>query len=181
MRDMGQILPIARATHSALALEKPPSVTPLERQRVCFHGTWEEVMHRHALITMVVIVVAWGTMLLAQGDVSQSAPNTREIILTGCVTEGAAPGTFILSNATARPDMQDIARTFRLVSAGADVDFSFHADHQVQATGLAELSIPPEPLPGERVDPGDLPAFAVSSIRNVSERCLTGSSARSMR
>jgi hypothetical protein len=131
-------------------------------------------MHRHALVTLVVILVAWGTMLMAHGDVSQAPARTREVVLTGCVAEGSTPGVFVLSHATARPAVQDISPTFRLVSAGADLDFSLNADHQVQASGVAELFIPPEPPPGKRLDPRDLPAFAVRMIRNVGERCLAG-------
>ena len=135
-------------------------------------------MARHSLTTAAAIVCTWGAMLLAHGGGPQAvpgeAPNTREVTVTGCVTEGTSAGVYILNNVVAKPDLQNIARTFRLVSDTGELDFALHANHQVQTTGTAELGVPPEPIPGGRVDARDLPAFAVKAIHNVSERCLTG-------
>lgn len=135
-------------------------------------------MSRHFVSSAAVLVVAGATMLAARGDSSQGAPGdapqTREVTVTGCVTEGTDVGVYILDNVVAKPEVQNIPRTFRLVSDGADLDFTLHANHQVQATGRAELKVLPEPPPGGRIDPRDLPAFAVKTIQSVSERCLTG-------
>jgi hypothetical protein len=135
-------------------------------------------MFRHSFITAAVFVVAWTTMLVAWGDPSQAmpgdAPQTQELTVTGCVTEGTDAGVYILTNAVAKPEMQNIPRAFRLTTDGADLDFTLHTNHQVQTTGRAELKPSPEPNPGGRVDPRDLPAFAVKTIQSVSERCLTG-------
>jgi hypothetical protein len=135
-------------------------------------------MSRHSLSTAAAIVCTWGAMLMAHGGGRQAAPgeapNARELTVTGCLSEGTSTGVYILTNVMAKPDIENIAGTFRLVSGGADVDFSLHANHQVQTTGTAKLGVPPEPPPGGRIDPRDLPAFAVKTIQNVSERCLTG-------
>jgi hypothetical protein len=121
--------------------------------------------------------VAWTTILMAGGDPSQDKPEpaqTRDVTVTGCVTEGTDAGVYILSNVMAKPEIQNIPHTFRLVGGDADLDFTLHMNHQVQASGRAELKFPPDPAPGGRIDPRDLPAFAVETIQSVSERCLTG-------
>jgi hypothetical protein len=138
-------------------------------------------MTRHA-VALAVAVFAWGAFLMAR-DAAQdgpppTTPEVREITLTGCLVEGTEHSVHILDNAVTRPDAERIPRTFRLVRGDERLDFTLHENHQVQVTGKAEVTAPADappagPPPSGRVDPRDLPAFTVTSIQSVSERCLT--------
>lgn len=129
------------------------------------------------LIAGLVCSPAAITFIAAQRGVPHpppaEAPQAVDLTLTGCVVEGTDTGVYILANAVATPETPDVPRTFRLVSGGEDLDFTLHANHQVQAMGRAELKTVPEPPVGGRIDPRDLPAFAVKSIRSVSDRCVS--------
>jgi hypothetical protein len=131
---------------------------------------------RQHIAHVVVLAMGLSITIAARGDIPQApgdAPETQVVTVTGCVTEGTDPGVYVLSHATAKPDIQNTPRTFRLVSGGAALDFTLHANHQVQTSGVAELKVTPDPRAG-RADPRDLPAFAARTMHNVSERCLTG-------
>jgi hypothetical protein len=99
-------------------------------------------------------------------------PEAPEIMLTGCVAESPEPGTYLLKHAIAKPENKDLPRLYRLVSAKRDVDFVVHVNHQVHASGRAEVVTGADPVPGERLQPRELPAFTVQTIQSVSERCL---------
>jgi hypothetical protein len=137
-------------------------------------------MSRHVVVSSAAMVIAWASMLMAQRDVAleprdppPDAAAVQELTLVGCVVESAEAGVYILDNAVARPEIEHVPRTFRLVSAGEKLDFTLHTNHQVQTTGLAEMQTPPPPPPGVEVDARDLPALNVKVIQSVSERCLT--------
>jgi hypothetical protein len=95
-------------------------------------------------------------------------------MVTGCVVETSDPRVFILHNTVSRPEIRDLPRTFKLVQADTPVDVVRHVNHQVHATGRAQVATPHDPVPGDRLAPRELPAFAVQTIQSVSERCLTG-------
>jgi len=128
--------------------------------------------HVFGFMTMTALAVA---MVAAQGRGDappREPPKTVDLTLTGCVLEGTDAGVYILNNAVAEPRSENAPRVFRLVSGGDDLDLSLHANHQVQATGRAEIRPVPDPPPNGRVDPRDLPAFAVKTIHSIADRCV---------
>jgi hypothetical protein len=132
------------------------------------------------IICSMAIALAWVVTPLAQRAAAprpraQDQPKVQDLTVTGCVIEGTDAGVYVLTNALTRPDVQEVPKTFRLVSGGEDLDFALHSNHQVQAIGRAEVSAPPrEAPPGGRIDPRDLPAFSVKSMRSISDRCVAG-------
>ena len=131
----------------------------------------------HRVIASFAMAALCATFVAAQEGMPkqgsrETAPRTVDLTVTGCVIEGTDAGTFVLSNVRATPDVRDVPRAFRLVSSGEEMDFTLHSNHQVQAAGTAEFKPPPDGPPGGRVDPRDLPAFSVRTIRSVSDRCL---------
>jgi hypothetical protein len=123
-------------------------------------------------------LAVWAACLVAQGSSpkpppSRTPPPVEDVTLTGCVQEGTDAGVYILTNAVNRGESKDLPRTFRLVSNGEELDFTLHANHQVNATGRAELKSPSDGRPGGRIDPRDLPTLAVKTIQTVSERCVS--------
>lgn len=138
----------------------------------------------HRVVSSLVLVVAWTSMIMAQGSPPKlpaeppkdTVPPAaqQELTVTGCVVEGTDAGVYILTNVVARPETKDVPETFRLVSGGEDLDFTLHNNHQVQAMGRAEMKPPPEPAPTGHIDPRDLPTLAVKSIRSIADRCVSG-------
>jgi hypothetical protein len=137
----------------------------------------------HRLISSFAIAAVCTTLGVAAGaagiqegqpkqGTKETAPKTQDLTVTGCVVQGTDSGIYVLSNVVATPDVRDVPRTFRLVSAGEELDFTLHSNHQVQVAGLAEFKVPPDAPPGGRIDARDLPAFSVKTIRSVSDRCL---------
>jgi hypothetical protein len=131
----------------------------------------------HRLISSFAVAAVWSTLVVAQEGMpkqgtKETTPKTQDLTVTGCVLEATDSGVYILSNVVATPDVKDVPRTFRLVSSGEEMDFTLHNNHQVQVAGNAEFKVPPDAPPGGRIDPRDLPAFAVKTLRSVSDRCL---------
>jgi hypothetical protein len=102
----------------------------------------------------------------------REVPEPQDVTLTGCVVESSDAGTFVLNNAVSRPENKELPKMFRLVPAKKEVNFTAHVNHQVHTTGSAEVTPPADPVPGERLEPRELPALTVQTIQSVSERCL---------
>jgi hypothetical protein len=134
-------------------------------------------MNRRLLCSLAMTIVWTAAMAAQRGKTeppSAVPPAGPDLTVTGCVVEGTDAGVYVLTNVVTRPDGSDLPKTFRLVSTGEDLDFALHSNHQVQAVGRAEVkaTAPRETPPGARIDPRDLPAFSVKSMRSVSDRCV---------
>jgi hypothetical protein len=102
----------------------------------------------------------------------RDAPAAQDVMLTGCVVESSDAGTFVLNNAVSRPENKELPKMYRLVPTKKEMNFTAHLNHQVHTTGSAEVTTSPDPVPGERLEPRELPALTVQTIQSVSERCL---------
>jgi len=134
-------------------------------------------MTRRFLCAMAIVIACASAGFAQRGpsDPPADRPAVQDVTVTGCVVEGTDAGVYVLTNVVTRPDKTQVPKTFRLVSSGEDLDFALHSNHQVQAIGRAEVKAEPRDTPpGGRIDPRDLPAFSVKSIRSISDRCVAG-------
>ena len=109
-----------------------------------------------------------------QNPPAQSAPQTKapDVTLTGCLIQGSSPNVYILENAKiSKDDTSEKARTFVLASAGEDLSFKPHLNHEVRVTGMADAKVPPTPPAGQKIDEKDLPKLTAKSVTMVADRC----------
>ena len=123
------------------------------------------------------------TALLAQGAppppptqnppaAPQAQAKVPDVTLTGCLIQGSSPTVFILENAKiSKDDTNEKARTFVLASAGEDLSFKPHLNHEVRVTGMAEAKVSPATQAGQKVEEKDLPKLSAKSVTMVADRC----------
>jgi hypothetical protein len=103
--------------------------------------------------------------------------------LTGCVAQGAAAGSYILTNITKdeQPNVKNgLVRTSVLLSS-TDVDVSKHVGHRVSVTGVylsqgrtTSVAAMDETVPTEEIARGDKltsATFRVTSLAVVADSC----------
>jgi len=95
-----------------------------------------------------------------------------DVTVTGCIIQGSGPNVYILENAKInKDDTAEKARSFVIVSAGEDLSFKPHLNHEVRVTGMAEAKVPPTPPAGQKVAEKDLPKLTAKSVTMVADRC----------
>jgi hypothetical protein len=112
-----------------------------------------------------------------------AATVTGKETLTGCVTRGARPDTYTLSNVTRATDGagKTPAGSMTVALSSTEVDFSRHLDHIVAVTGAQARSWPASgttsvekpDAPDARTE-GDAktnPKFTVISLKVVADSC----------
>ena len=100
---------------------------------------------------------------------------TRSETLTGCVTRGPRPDTYVLTNITGTTDGRPTAPAgpMRVLLSSAEVDFSRHLDHVVAVTGSQAPSWPPSGMTRTDGDTKTSPKFTVTSLKMVADTCAT--------
>ena len=136
-------------------------------------------MKRNVIGTLVGFVAA-SALALAQGTTPPQTPATpqqpasKEITITGCVTQGSSPTVFLLDNARQKPeDRTEKAWSFILVAAAEDLNFKTYLNQEVQVTGSPEMKAVPAPPAGQKIAEKDLPKFSAKMVTTVSDRCTT--------
>jgi len=144
-------------------------------------------MKRTALSLLGCLAVASG-LTFAQGtppqqQQQQPPPPTPmqdkqkpDVTLTGCVTQGSSPTTFILDNARLNVDDRgEKGKIFLIVSASEDLNLAKHLNHEVSVTGTADQKTMVAPAAGQKVDEKDLPKLSAKSVITVADKCTTAS------
>jgi hypothetical protein len=141
-------------------------------------------MKRTALSLLGCLAVASG-LAFAQGTAQQPPPpqtqppaqqekQKPDVTLTGCVTQGSSPTTFILENARLNVDDRgEKGKIFMLVSAAEDLNFAKHLNHEVSVTGTADQKTMVTPAAGQKVNEKDLPKLSAKSLISVADKCTT--------
>jgi hypothetical protein len=143
----------------------------MKRQFIAFAGS----------LAMAAAVVA------AQGTTKQPPPvsfdqpqrpapeaprQIADVVLTGCLIQGASPAVFLLDNAKlSKNDPAEHAQTYVLKSDAEDVNFKNHLNHEVTITGSTMGVKEAQPPTGGKVEEKDLPTLAARSLTMVSDRC----------
>jgi hypothetical protein len=101
-------------------------------------------------------------------------PASKEITVTGCVTQGSSPTVFVLDNARQKPeDRSEKAASYILLASGEDLNFKTYLNQEVQVTGAPEMKTTPAPPAGQKAAEKDLPKFSAKMVTTVSDRCTT--------
>jgi len=137
-------------------------------------------MKRNVIGTLVGFVAA-SALALAQSTTPPQTPATpqqpaasKDITITGCVTQGSSPTVFVLDNARQKPeDRSEKAASFILVASGEDLNFKTYLNQEVQVTGAPEMKTAPTPPAGQKVAEKDLPKFSAKMVTTVSDRCTS--------
>jgi hypothetical protein len=140
--------------------------------------------------------IALGAMILVLGAAAagmspdripelqrEARSKSTSATLTGCVAQGVAAGTYILTNITKdeQPNVKDgLVRTSVLLSS-TDVDVSKHVGHRVSVTGVylshgrtMSAAAMDKPAPTEEIARGDKltsATFRVKSLALVADSC----------
>jgi len=133
---------------------------------------------KRLVITMLGSLAVATTLLAAQDPQRPTDPQqppagaAKDITLTGCVTQGSSPTSFILSNAKMNArDTNEKGKDFQLVAATEDLSLKTHLNHEVTVTGSADTKAAPMP-PAAGQKP-DLPKLTAKSITQVADTCTT--------
>ena len=104
-----------------------------------------------------------------------AATATRQETLTGCVTRGAKPDTYTLTNVTRATDgaAKVPAGSMTVALSSTDIDFTGHLDHMVAATGSQAHSWPASGVTRTEGGTKTHPMFTVTSLRMVADTCAT--------
>ena len=139
-------------------------------------------MKRIALIAAVYMAI--GLNVAAQSQQQQNPPTppaapqvapaqektAPDVILTGCLVQGAEPTIFLFENAKLDPkNAEEKASRYLVVVAAEDIDLRTHLNHQVRIVGLTDGK--PQPQPGQKVAEKDLPKFSAKTVTMVANTC----------
>jgi hypothetical protein len=103
----------------------------------------------------------------------QQKQQIADVVLTGCLIQGAGPTVFILDNAkVSANDPAAKPQQFVLASDTEDINFKAHLNHEVTVSGTMGMKAP-EPPAGKKVEEKDLPKLTAKSLTMVSDRCLS--------
>src|SRR5215471_20579 len=134
-------------------------------------------MKRFAMGLLASLVVAT-TVIAAQEQAKPPADQTKpaDVTITGCVTQGSSPTTFILDNARMNPrDQNEKAKSFLLVASTEDLGLAKHLNHQVSVTGSAETKMAPPAPAGQKPAEKDLPKLTAKAVTMVADTCTPSS------
>jgi hypothetical protein len=115
----------------------------------------------------------------APGGMDQNRPpaastaKPADTTLTGCLIQGSSPTVFILENARkSATDKTEKGATYKLASAGEDLGFQKHLNHEVTITGASEkaAAAPASPAAG-KADESSLPVLSAKSLTMVADKC----------
>jgi hypothetical protein len=140
-------------------------------------------MKRNVIGTLVGFIAA-SALAFAQGTTPPAPrtpaepqqPASKEITVTGCVTQGSSPTVFVLDNARQKPeDRSEKAASYILIASGEDLNFKTYLNQEVQVTGAPKIKTAPAPAPpaGQKAAEKDLPKFSAKMVTTVSDRCTT--------
>ena len=138
-------------------------------------------MKRNVIGTLVgfvaasALVFAQSTTPPAQTPATPQQPAaSKDITVTGCVTQGSSPTVFVLDNARQKPeDRSEKAASFILVASGEDLNFKTYLNQEVQVTGAPEMKTAPAAPAGQKAAEKDLPKFSAKMVTTVSDRCTS--------
>lgn len=125
-------------------------------------------------------VLAASALIAAQSTTGQStaaqdkAAAGSESTITGCLTQGSSPSTFILENARQRPDDKtEKAQSYVVVAATADLPLTANLNHEVSVTGSADASTMAPPAAGQKASEKDMARFSAKTLTLVADRCTS--------
>lgn len=130
-----------------------------------------------ALAALLAITIGTAATQAQQEPQKMTPP---EVVLTGCVVQGATPDVFIFDNAKKDPaSTTEKGVRYILTSAVEDVDLRTHLNHEVRITGEVDLKVsampvvPPTtpPDPQRPAEESTLPKLKAKSLTLVSDTC----------
>ena len=135
-------------------------------------------MKRVAMGLLASLVVATTVIAAQEQAKPPAADQTKpaDVTITGCVTQGSSPTTFILDNARMNPrDQNEKAKSFLLVASTEDLGLAKHLNHQVSVTGSADTKMAPPTPAGQKPAEKDLPKLTAKSVTQVADTCTPAS------
>jgi hypothetical protein len=125
----------------------------------------------------------------ATASSSSSTSKAADVTVTGCLIQGSSPTTFILENAKrSATDKTEKGQSYKLASAGEDLNFQKHLNHEVTITGSSEKSSASASVStpsasasaqaggqmaqaGSKADDKDMPTLSAKSLTMVADKC----------
>jgi hypothetical protein len=100
----------------------------------------------------------------------------KDVTITGCLTQGSSPTSFILNNARlSTDDKSKPGKTYQVIadSSAKGVDLKTHVGHEISLVGAAEMKAAPVPAPGQKIDDKDWPKLNAKTLSMISDRCTS--------
>ena len=103
---------------------------------------------------------------------SSSTDESRSTTITGCLTQGSSPTSFLLENARMNAqDKSEAGKSYMVVASGSSVDLKAELNHEVTITGTSDGKTAPASSAGSKPDEKTLPRLTARSISSVSNTC----------
>jgi hypothetical protein len=105
---------------------------------------------------------------------SSSTAKPADVTVTGCLIQGSSPTAFILENAKrSATDKTEKGESYKLASAGEDLSFQKHLNHEVTITGSTEKASAGAMAPGGqgKADDKDMQTLSAKSLTMVADKC----------
>jgi len=112
----------------------------------------------------------------AQSPQAPQMKEQRDSTITGCLTQGSSPTSFVLNNARlATDDKTQPGKTYQVVldTSAKGVDLTKHVGHEISLVGAAEMKAPPVPAAGQKIDDKDWPKLTAKTLSMISDRCTS--------
>lgn len=131
-----------------------------------------------ALVIALAAAATCASQAVRQPTVQQKVA-LPEVVLTGCIVQGASPTVFIFDNAKKDPNSAlEKGERYLLNSVIEDVDLRTHLNHSVRITGEVDLRVSAmpvrEPTGSNLPRPGEertLPRLNAKRLTMVSDKC----------
>ena len=130
----------------------------------------------NASISSMALILAVTSCTPAKAARQETALQARvqpEVVLTGCVVQGASPTAFVFDNAKKDPSAPEKGERYLLTSTVETIDLRTHINHAVRITGEVDLRISAMPS-RDATDERTLPRLIVKSVTMVSDKCPSG-------
>jgi len=111
-----------------------------------------------------------------QSPTTADQTKDKDLTITGCLTQGSSPTSFVLNNARlATDDKSKPGKTFQVIadSSAKGVDLKSHIGHEISVVGAAEMKPAPVPAAGQKIDDKDLPKLNAKTLSMISDRCTS--------
>jgi hypothetical protein len=131
----------------------------------------EQIMTKWTILAAVVALAAAAGVQAQSGGTmgmdKMEKPMGKAMTYTGCVTAGAQPGVFMLTNMMSDMGMKKDAMPTSMMLMGTKVDFSKHVDHKVTVTGMMDPEAMKKMDPMTKASTG----MMVASMKMVGTSC----------